>query len=92
MWRQRLTELWTPAAQNQSAQVPILMYHSLTEDPSEVTSMTMTVDTFRAQMEALHQAGYTAISYDDLNRFCYGRRGTAGKAGYHHVDDGYAIT
>ena len=87
---QRLTELWTPAAQNQSAQVPILMYHSLTEDPSEVTSMTMTVDTFRAQMEALHQAGYTAITYDDLNRFVMDGAELPEKPVIITFDDGYA--
>lgn len=87
---ERLTELWTPADSVQNAQIPILMYHSLTENPDEVSSMTMTVDTFRSHMEALYQAGYTAITYEDMNRFVLDGAPLPDKPVIITFDDGYA--
>lgn len=67
---ERIAALWTePERENNSVQVPILMYHSLTEDPSEVTDMTITAASFERQLQALSQAGYEAISYNDLLRY-----------------------
>lgn len=47
-----------------STQVPILMYHHFTLDSED--SASMTIDGFSAQMEALSQAGYNTVSFDQL--------------------------
>ena len=47
--------------------VPILMYHHL--DPEESGAATVTVATFEAQIGALSEAGYTAITLEDLVSF-----------------------
>lgn len=52
--------------QDRAAQVPILMYHHFTLDPTENTASTAYIEDFRAQMTALAQDGWTAVSYQDL--------------------------
>ncbi len=44
--------------------VPILMYHNI--DPVEAGDATVTTATFRAQLEALAEAGYTTVTLDSL--------------------------
>lgn len=51
--------------------VPILMYHSLTEDPQEVSDMQVTVQSFRAQMEALRDKGCHTVLFGDLYAYVY---------------------
>lgn len=46
--------------------VPILMYHSFTDDPSKRNDLTVYVEDLRDQLEALSAAGYQAITYQDL--------------------------
>lgn len=71
----RLEQLWSAEnVESQSAQVPILLYHSLTEDAEEASGDTMSVACFRSHMEALSQAGYTAVSYQAL--YDYVTKGT----------------
>ncbi len=70
-------------------QIPILMYHHLTEDPAKVNNDTVQVKTFRAHMEALKNAGYEAVSFLDLRDFV--EKGTAlpEKPVVITFDDGY---
>lgn len=87
---ERLAVMWDGAsAEENSVSVPILMYHSLTEDPAEVTAYTILASAFREQMAALSGAGYTAVTYDDL--LAYVERGTPlpEKAVVITFDDGY---
>jgi peptidoglycan/xylan/chitin deacetylase (PgdA/CDA1 family) len=57
-------------ANKASAQVPILMYHHIATpaDPKDVRAIRLNVapEQFAAQLAYLDQAGYTAISLDDL--------------------------
>ena len=50
-----------------TSDVPILMYHHL--DPTESGAATMTVAAFEAQIAALADAGYTAVTLQDLLNF-----------------------
>ena len=47
-----------------SRDVPVLMWHNLAEESSG--DMTISVDTFRAQIEALHEAGFKTVSLQQL--------------------------
>lgn len=55
-----------PVAQEEVAQVPILMYHHFTRDPKNNTASTAYIEDFRAHIVALAQDGWTAVSYQDL--------------------------
>lgn len=50
-----------------SANVPILMYHHITPEPSEGAAVSTA--RFEEQIKALSDAGYTAVSYDALMSF-----------------------
>ncbi len=49
-----------------TAQVPILMYHAFTDDPSAITGVKAYIGDFRDQLSALRAAGYHPIFYQDL--------------------------
>lgn len=87
----RLQTLWEPSkTTTESVSVPILMYHSLTEDPASTNGMTMTVEHFRAQMQTMYDAGWQTVTYGDLLRYvCYGTALPA-KPFILAFDDGYA--
>ena len=70
--------------------VPILMYHSFTDDPEKVTDVTALISDFRGQMEALKAAGYNAVFYSDLIDFVYRGTPLPEKPVLISVDDGYA--
>lgn len=66
----RLAAMWeAPGETDNSVQVPILMYHSLTEDESAVNSVTMTLERFEEQIQAMHEAGYQAVTYGELSAY-----------------------
>ena len=46
------------AAETQSSSMPILMYHDLTQDPNKTSSMTITDERFRLDMEFLASFGF----------------------------------
>lgn len=77
-------------AEDMSAQVPILMYHALTENDSEASDVIITADAFEAQMSALAQAGYTAIFYDDLRAYVNEGKELPEKPILITFDDGYS--
>lgn len=54
----------SPAPEEEyTAQVPILMYHNVSPES------TVTTEEFEEQMKALHEAGYQAVSLQDLVRY-----------------------
>ncbi|HPZ77920.1 MAG TPA: polysaccharide deacetylase family protein [Bacillota bacterium] len=61
-----------PKPLDNEKKVPILMYHNLTESNAE--DFCVTSETFEAQIKALRDAGYEAISFSDLIDFV--ERGT----------------
>lgn len=69
--------------------VPILMYHSFTDDPESVNDMTVCIGDFKEQIAALRAAGYQPVLYQEL--VDYVRRGT--ELPEHpiliSIDDGY---
>lgn len=72
-----------------TADVPILMYHSFTDDPSEVTSTTVLIDDFRDQIAALKNAGYRAVTYRDLINYVRSGVELPEKPVLISIDDGY---
>ena len=67
---QRLETYWAGSpltAEDYTAQVPILMYHHLEETGDD--SMKISVSLFEEQIRALAEAGYTAVSFDQLRAY-----------------------
>jgi tetratricopeptide (TPR) repeat protein len=53
-----------------TVELPILLYHGLSEQPR---SLNLPLDRFEAQMQALHDAGYTTVTVDDIDAMLDGR-------------------
>jgi peptidoglycan/xylan/chitin deacetylase (PgdA/CDA1 family) len=70
-------------------ELPILMYHNLTTDPSQVTTMTMTAEQFRLDMEYLTAFGYTALLPEDLVKISAGEEEMPTHPVMVTFDDGY---
>ncbi|MEW5942650.1 MAG: polysaccharide deacetylase family protein [Pseudomonadota bacterium] len=66
--------------------VPVLMYHHVSPRPGLVT---VSPETFAAQMEYLAAAGYTALTADDFLGFLLGQRQVPEKSVLITFDDGY---
>lgn len=87
----RLADMWEePEKVDNSVRVPILMYHSLTEDESQVNSVTMTVERFEEQIRAMRDAGFQAVSYGDLAGYAGRGEPLPEKPVLITFDDGYA--
>ena len=70
-----------------STDVPVLTWHHLADEGSGTT--VIAADTFRAQIEALHEAGYTAITLDQLRRYVYQGEALPEEPVLLTFDDGY---
>ena len=70
-----------------SRDVPVLMWHNLAEESSG--DMTISVDTFRAQIEALHEAGFKTVSLQQLYDYVYFGTELPEKPIVLTFDDGY---
>ena len=70
-----------------SRDVPVLMWHNLAEESSG--DMTISVDTFRAQIEALHEAGFKTVSLQQLYDYVHFGMELPEKPIVLTFDDGY---
>ena len=72
-----------------TARVPILMYHSFSDDPEVIDDMTVYIGDFKDHLTALRAAGYQPILYQEL--IDYVRYGTALPENpiLISIDDGY---
>ena len=70
-----------------SRDVPVLMWHNLAEESSG--DMTISVDTFRAQIEALHEAGFKTVSLQQLYDYVHFGTELLEKPIVLTFDDGY---
>ena len=70
-----------------SVDVPILMYHHFAEEGDDAT--VITPETFRAQLEAIRDAGYTAVSMQELYDYVYYGTELPEKPFCITIDDGY---
>ena len=77
------------SAANTASKVPILMYHNLTNDPSAVTSMTITGERFQEDMEYLEYNGYTPLLSSDLIDIRAGKEAMPERPVMITFDDGY---
>ncbi len=78
-----------PRAAAAHTEVPILMYHNLTTDISEISAMTITQDRFRQDMEFLQQYGFTPLLSADLINIKAGAKPMPEKPVMITFDDGY---
>lgn len=70
-----------------SVEVPILMYHHFTDEPSQDTEVSP--ETFEAHMEALSQAGYYAVSFQEMADYVYRGAPLPANPVCITMDDGY---
>lgn len=70
-----------------SAQVPILMYHHLSEDVTN--SEMVSPEQFEAQIRALSEAGYSGVSFDELQGYVLRGEPLPEKPVVITFDDGY---
>lgn len=70
-----------------SRDVPVLMWHNLAEESSG--DMTISVETFRAQIEALHEAGFKTVSLQQLYDYVHFGTELPEKPIVLTFDDGY---
>ena len=70
-----------------STQVPILMYHHLSEDVTN--SEMVSPEQFEAQIRALSEAGYTGVSFDELRAYVLRGEPLPEKPVVITFDDGY---
>jgi len=70
-----------------SVRVPILMYHHFADDGSP--DVTISGDAFERQMKALHDAGYTTISFEQLRDYVYNGAALPERPLLITIDDGY---
>ena len=77
----------TVPAEDIDAQVPILMYHNLAQEADG--DMTISVETFEAQIRTLAEQGYTAVTFDDLQAYVYEGAPLPEKPVVITFDDGY---
>ena len=70
-----------------SRDVPVLMWHNLAEESNG--DMTISVDTFRAQIEALHEAGFKTVSLQQLYDYVHFGTELPEKPIVLTFDDGY---
>ena len=73
--------------QDKDAQVPILMYHHLAQEGDNASVMSITA--FEAQIKALAEAGYTAVTFDELQSFVNNGGSLPEKPVVITFDDGY---
>ena len=84
------TDVLSPAALSPdeiSAQVAILMYHHLSEDVTN--SEMVSPEQFEAQIRALSEAGYTGVSFDELQAYVLRGAPLPEKPVVITFDDGY---
>ena len=84
------TDVLSPAALSPdeiSAQVPILMHHHLSEDVTN--SEMVSPEQFQAQIRALSEAGYTGVSFDELQAYVLRGAPLPEKPVVITFDDGY---
>ena len=70
-----------------SVDVPILMYHHFAQEGNDAT--VITPETFRAQLAAIRDAGYTAVSMQELYDYVYCGTELPEKPFCITIDDGY---
>lgn len=72
-------------------QIPILVYHDIVADESQIEDdyMQTTVDNFRKQITGLMKLGYKPISYQDLQDYKDGKKAISKWSFLITFDDGY---
>lgn len=78
----------TGAQAGEQTELPVLMYHHLQEDPGN-SSMVVSPERFAEQMQALAQAGYTAVTPEQLVAYVDHGKPLPEKPVWITFDDGY---
>ncbi|MBR6521240.1 MAG: polysaccharide deacetylase family protein, partial [Oscillospiraceae bacterium] len=84
-----LLMLCLPSARaQQSVQLPILMYHHISTDPSRLGDYVVSPETFENDLKYLSRLGYTSISLAELIAYVDGRGSLPEKPIMITFDDG----
>ena len=82
-----LSQVHARATEDYTADVPVLLYHHLTETGNDSTLLTP--ELFEAQIAALSEAGYTAVCLDELEAYVRQGKALPEKPILITFDDGY---
>lgn len=74
-----------PVFGEDSVRVPILMYHSILKDSARQGKYVISPAVLAADLDALQEKGYTAVTVMRSAGVCTGRRRPAGEAGDAHL-------
>ncbi len=77
------------SAADSATRIPVLIYHSFSEVPAELTDNNVSPDKFRADMQALIDNGYTPIFFKDYLDAQENKFEMPAKPIFITVDDGY---
>ena len=81
--------LYRAVFREQSREIIVLMYHDIREEPVEGSGVIISRETFRAQMQALSEAGFETVTFDDLIAFVDRGRRLPARPIVITFDDGY---
>ena len=92
--KEHAQKIFTPTNQKvntdiYTVNVPVLMYHHLDEDESKSSSVTVTPEKFKKDMEAIKNAGYQTVLIRDLIDYVYQGKQLPEKSIVITFDDGY---
>ncbi|MDR1702197.1 MAG: polysaccharide deacetylase family protein [Sporomusaceae bacterium] len=67
--------LWSsPAEASFQNGIPVLLYHHVSDEQTELPKLTVTTEVFASQMKELYQAGFQTISQADLIDYLAGKK------------------
>lgn len=79
----------TAAADNISRQLPIVMYHHITEKESRKGTYVLLKDELKKDLDYIKKCGYTCVTVKDLVDFCDGKKSLPKKIIMITFDDGF---
>ncbi len=74
-----------------SVELPIIMYHGLTKNPSKVNAYVIPISSFEEDLKYLKENGYTTVLMEDVINYVDGNEALPEKPIVLTFDDGFEI-